>query len=456
MTLTERLSAHFPFGRVLVLLREDGWELVSSGQLTVEKFGDSLERALEVAHVGQADVVVIDAALVVAMAGLEGLRRFFEQTAQPIYLLYRDATAASSILLEWAGEALVGVAPMHPSVVASALAKAGLGCGSRLGGGSAAEARSGLSGELETFLGQVRPQAMEEFVLVRVVAAPVTLTVPQAEGVSVLIWAKTPVAEELDQAIFSALHQEAPPLEIVLCLGRSEEPLPKAQWGEEAAAAGIRLLREEASEPSGEAALLNRGLERVRGRYVAFVASNAIVFPTHFARLRAAIVAGDQACALAKAQLALVTPNAVGYVQAKFPHHGWSAVGWPRFDAALPSRLMVDLRRVAPFHFRFREDGEAWRDSLFPALFGACEPVEIDDPPSVELRVAEVESEAVVDEPATAPVRVLRPVSREQVRRPSVLLRHRAADAVNTALKSMFPGVHRRLRKLFARRLEEP
>ncbi|MGO9829263.1 MAG: glycosyltransferase family A protein [Myxococcaceae bacterium] len=448
--------AHFPVSRVLVLLHEDSWELDASGQLTVEKSraGQPLELPFEVAH--QADAVVIDAALVVAMAGPEALRRFFDQTAKPIYLLYRDATAVASFLREWAGEALVGVAPMHPSLVARALAKAGLGCGGRLGGGPAAEAGRGLSGELEMFLAQVRPQVMDEFVLVRLVAAPVTKTVPQAEGVSVLIWAKTPVAEELDQAIFSALHQEVPPLEIVLCLGRGKAPLPEAEWGEEAAAAGIRFLCEEAPESSGEAALLNRGLERVRGRYVAFVASNAIVFPTHFARLRAALVAGGQACALAKAQQALVTQSAVGYVQAKIPHHGWSAVGWPRFDAALPSRLMVDLSRVAPFHFRFREDGDAWRDSLFPALFGACEPVEIDDAPSVELRVAEVESESVVNELAKSPVRVLRTVSREQVWRPSVLLRHRAADAVNTALKTMLPGVHRRLRKFFARRLEEP
>jgi hypothetical protein len=275
---------------------------------------------------------------------------------------------------------------------------------------------------------------------------------PLVGGISVLLWAATPIAEELDEAMFSLLHQDTPPLELVFCHGRPETQLPAAQWAEEAAAAGIGFVRVQVPEASCEAELLNAGLGRVSGRFLAFLGSNAVAFPAHLQRLRAALVATEQVCALATAQQALLAPGAGFYVQSKRPHIGWYARGVPRFDAMLPSRLMLDRDRAVPFDLRFRDRGEAWRDGIFPALFEAFAAVDVDGAPSVELRV-----NAAAESTEPRPQRWIRrrSVGLKDWQR-SVLPRHRVVDAVNSALKAMFPSIHRRLRRRIGRWRRDP
>jgi hypothetical protein len=457
VTLAEWLSVRLPFSNVVVILGAGGWKLESSGTLRVEKLlpGQAIEQRLAVATIPRPGAVVIDGALIAEADGTGALRSFFDQAAVPTYVLFRDSTALSSVLPTWAGEPLVGVAPIHPGVVANALAAAGLESSPVRPGWTAHTPQGGLSSELTNFLTQVRPQSVEEYALVRVTASSVAAEAPHAEGVSVLVWARTSLAEELDGAMFSLVYQDEPPLQVLLCLGQAEAQIPERAWGEEAAAAGIALVRVEVPDASGEAAVLNAGLDRARGRFLAFLAGNAVALPSHLARLRAALVAGEQACVLANAQEALVRRSAGSYIESKRPLGGWSARGWPRFDETLPSRLMVDRSRVAPFHLRFRDGGEAWRDSLLPALFGASEPLELDGTPSVEVRV-DVESgpNLAVEDSTNSLVRLLRRPASQLAWRPSVLLRHRAADALSAAVKSMMPGLHRRLRRLIAGRLE--
>jgi hypothetical protein len=455
VTLGDWMLAQLPAGRITALVRSEEWKLPSAGRLTVEK-QTMLERGLASAEATRPDALVIDGAFLTEGAVADFLRSRFEQLAFPVYLLYRDATAASPLLDAWAGRPSRGPVPIHPGVLVNTLAGAGLVFGARSGGWNVPSPPLGLSGEVHAFLTQVRPQAAEEFVLVRLQKASTTPAVPTVGGVSVLLWAMSPVAHELDEAIFSLIYQEAPPLEIVLCLGTNKVPLREAEWHQEAASAGVDVIEVSVRDPPSEAALLNTGLERARGRYVAFLASNAIAFPGHLHRLRAALSASEQACALAGGRYARVSRNAEGYIVGKFQQQGWSAQGWPVLDPLLPSRLMVDRDRAAPIALFLRGASEAWRDSFFPALFGACEPTEVEGPPSVELRVADTEAKLPSEDGSSLPVRLLRRASRRELWRPSVLLRYRAADALNNALKSMFPSAHRLLRRRVARRLGPP
>lgn len=413
-------------------------------------------------------------------------------------LLFRNRESAAATIAARAGRpAAPGLSPRE---VEAWIAAAGLSVVER--DGLASDAPPAIAADadalLRRLLAELDPDAGREWLLWTVGEAPApAVRVPDLLTV-VMRHHDLGRLELLDQAVFSLAAQDYRPLEIVVATqcaaadapARIEEVLRRHR-----ALGGYasRVVRVDAAGDA-RARAANAGLRAARGRYVALLDDDDVVYPRHYARLVEALRAGGNAWAIARARVARFSrgPDGALVCLAKADHPAPAAFDLPRLLHAnyAPSHaFVVDRDRIGRFDLSLPEDLDRAEDyalvlrlaALFrPAWVDAagCEYRLRDDGTNAnpaasaapgawaetpegwaraEARVAAAKSGLAVLATAADLARAAeadRPIFADAAA-PAVAaavapppLRHRLADRLNDVVKSAAPALHGGARRL--------
>jgi hypothetical protein len=179
---------------------------------------------------------------------------------------------------------------------------------------------------------------------------------------SVVLWAGSEGAgPELDRTLFSLACQNQTPFELIL-VARTTTPAALSSF-QELLERHRGLADFESRLVTGEesaARLLNRGIAAARGQYLSFLTSDAIVYPDHYRRLVAALGAGQEAWAFARARLVFAeSSGAAPYLRAKYPLPVGEQLDWAYLLEGRCARegFLVDRTRIGALALRLPEEG---------------------------------------------------------------------------------------------------
>ena len=297
----------------------------------------------------------------------------------------------------------------------------------------------------------------------------------------------------LDHAVFSLAAQVYRPLEIVLAT-QCRDPDAEARLSEvldrHRRVGGYRSrIVVVAAEGDARGRLVNAGIRAARGQFLAFLDDDDVVYPRHYARLVGALRARGAAWAAARVRLGRFTrgPDGALYCRSKedLPApDAFDRIGLIHSNYVPNHAYVVDRSRIGGFELAYSEETPRCEDyALVLRLAAIFEPEWIGEP-GCEYRLrddgtnvnplaalpaalrARRDREWREGEDALWSIRERIPVvasAAEWARwldaagipatpyRPA--LRYRLADAVNGALKRVFPGLHWRAKILLGRRL---
>jgi hypothetical protein len=299
--------------------------------------------------------------------------------------------------------------------------------------------------------------------------------------------------ELLDHAIFSLAVQRYQPLEIVVASQSMDERAPAelSKLLEKHQRSGQFTFQvvHEPAERDIRSRLLNLGVEVARGRYVAFLDDDDVVYPQHYERLIEAMQSGEKAWAVGRSRRALLSQDGNGglYCTSKgdlTERQTYERAALVHDNFITCHSYVLDRARLGRFPVRFPEDMTILEDYVFLLQLSALfQPVFVGGLASCEYRIRDDGSNTTVDgataeqreakEKRWALARMLKDahkrglrmlVSMEEYERqqtgpgapperiavpiPPVELRYRIADAVNTAVKRL--GLLHRAAKVLA------
>lgn len=297
----------------------------------------------------------------------------------------------------------------------------------------------------------------------------------------------------IDQALFSLSCQAWSPLEVVL-VSQSTEADVGARL-EQVLARFQPLGRysyQVVLEPSSKdirARLLNVGLSHARGRYVAILDDDDVIYPNHYQRLIDALQSSDHAWAFAPVRRAYFGTTAAGDLYCKrkdtFPRSDTLALAQLLHDNYVTCHsYVIDRSRLGQFSLGFEERLSKGEDYvMLLRLLALFRPIAVGGSPSAEYRIRDDGTNTIVHDTDDAEARArliaqweeaiavknqltdelqvliskkdlvaeaIRSIELEARSGPEEL-RYRIADFANSALKSALPTLHSVIRRPFMR-----
>ena len=415
--LAEKLQRCLPRGeRVAVLCPESGvapqLERLGCGVLVLD--GEETRALLAGGPVSRLDAFKPQA--IVSIDALEDADRVRE--------LRRAAPGAVLILAHWnasgAGSLLTGLAgrqARRPALAADALAEAlaAAGFGEVRTEPLDAPAEPGLLApdleqRLRQLFEQLNPASTTErqLVVARDGASAPTESPPDSELLSVVVRNhRLDRLDLLDQAIFSLACQRHHPLEVIVVTQSPDDGAPARIEAllERHRAIGrfaCRVLHEPA-QADIRSRLLNRGIAAARGRYLAFLDDDDLIYPDHYLRLIASLRASRRAWAFARSRRVELTREAQGelYVRSKsdfFAGDRFDRASLIRDNYIALNSYVIDRTRLGRFALRFPESFSQLEDYvLLLQLAALFQPQFVSGPATCEYRIRDDGTNTVVD-----------------------------------------------------------
>jgi hypothetical protein len=308
---------------------------------------------------------------------------------------------------------------------------------------------------LHALLAQLNPTAGGEFLFYALTPdAPASRETPEApvpELLSVILLADGASAPALDETLLSLAGQEYEPFEVLLASRAptfEQEALRRRLATYQRLGGGSFQLVAGADAPA-------EALSRARGRYVAFLSPDVVVYPDHYVQLVRALREGGAAWSVARARHALTALSSEGpvYIEAKrpFPLGDWLELGHLRDEPALLYALVLDRERLGPFSLTPLPALPLRLGALFrPHFLAGLASCEVRTPAGQPPRGPEAPPALQVLVPLhTLEERVERA---RQSGESAKDLRHKTVDALNARLRESAPWLHGALRRLASRR----
>jgi hypothetical protein len=411
------LSRHVPSGaRVLLLgppgdlvraLGESGCTVLAldSDQGRAVAGGASLPSVVEFAP-----EVVVALDLLDEPAQVDALRRL--APAATLLIVHWNSAGAAALLSALAGSARRG--PALPTMaLCESLSAAGYASHAEAidGGGSSSPLASDLDGNLRAVFRQLNEWSRFDRALI--VARPGHRPASQAqthEDRLLTVVTRThrlDRLELLDQAVFSLVCQRHRPLELIVATQSAEpDAVPQIEAllrrHEQLRPFAWRVLHEP-SERDIRARLLNLGIAAARGRYLAFLDDDDVVYPDHYERLIEALRRSGRAWAFARSRWVDLTRDARGalYVRAKsdfFVGEAFDRAALLRHNHIALHSYVVDRHRLGRFPLRFPESMSHFEDyALLLQLVALFEPQFVAGAASCEYRVRDDGTNTIVE-----------------------------------------------------------
>lgn len=188
----------------------------------------------------------------------------------------------------------------------------------------------------------------------------------------------------LDEALFSLAIQRWSQLESIVVVQNGSEDVLQAirdtcdrqPWPEEASVQIVNCAVPAGTD--GRSALLNRGIERATGRYLAFLDDDDVVYQHGYALLIEQLRAGDRAIAMGGCRFATInSEHGHPFVTTKDSRFGWGRTRLDLFKANFVPihSFVIDRERMNGFDLRFDEGLSSHEDyDLLLRVCGSFEP----------------------------------------------------------------------------------